>query len=311
MPHHTLTRTFVLALAGGTTLAAAQAFKMGGVGRFPCSTRSAAGVVTMDASQCTNAQMFANQRCPPDNTDLGSVNGGFKNNGFGEDLSQAGVADASGGLTSDSHFTVPPSADCVLDAPSGDYYCGLTGATCADHSNCDNGQCVAGVCVGGLGYDCARDSDCLGNIYCLGPSGATAGQCGDSGAGEDGALDASPETNFASVITGQDICSASTGTCMATVTPSQRARRRAMAFGGAVVPKPQKVCPAEYSACQISTRTDLEQCGACAKAGGVDCTALPGVEAVGCVAGRCEIWICAKGFVWSATDKVCSPAATE
>ena len=36
-------------------------------------------------------------------------------------------------------------------------------------------------------------------------------------------------------------------------------------------------------------QSNLEQCGACASAGGVDCTALPGVEAVGCVAGQCEV----------------------
>jgi hypothetical protein len=68
--------------------------------------------------------------------------------------------------------------------------------------------------------------------------------------------------------------------------------------------------------------------GACATEGGVDCTGLPGVEAVGCVAGVCtlcvmpfrglerslltldvalagEIWSCQDGYTWDAATASC------
>lgn len=61
----------------------------------------------------------------------------------------------------------------------------------------------------------------------------------------------------------------------------------------------RSLCPASHTACSVAgtksgfecidTQSNLEQCGACASSGGMDCTALPGVEAVGCVAGVCEV----------------------
>ncbi|KAI5477850.1 hypothetical protein MNV49_005835 [Pseudohyphozyma bogoriensis] len=51
--------------------------------------------------------------------------------------------------------------------------------------------------------------------------------------------------------------------------------------------------------------TNLEQCGGCAADGGVDCTAIPGVESVGCVDGVCEIWSCAEGFSWDGKTAEC------
>lgn len=77
---HALARTLACALAAATT-AAAQAFKVGGPGRFPCSTRDAAGAVTMDTSMCTRAAMTAAQVCPPGAGEVGVVDGGFKTNG--------------------------------------------------------------------------------------------------------------------------------------------------------------------------------------------------------------------------------------
>ncbi|KAK4705205.1 hypothetical protein P7C70_g1001, partial [Phenoliferia sp. Uapishka_3] len=39
---------------------------------------------------------------------------------------------------------------------------------------------------------------------------------------------------------------------------------------------------------------------------GVDCTALAGVDAVGCVEGVCEIWACSQGFYWDALEAECA-----
>jgi hypothetical protein len=52
-------------------------------------------------------------------------------------------------------------------------------------------------------------------------------------------------------------------------------------------------------------QSNIEQCGACASEGGVDCTQIEGVAAVGCVAGVCEIWSCEDGFTYDAAKGAC------
>lgn len=53
------------------------------------------------------------------------------------------------------------------------------------------------------------------------------------------------------------------------------------------------------------SQSNIEQCGACASAGGVDCTLIEGAAAVGCVAGVCEVWACEEGFAFDATAAAC------
>ena len=77
-------------------------------------------------------------------------------------------------------------------------------------------------------------------------------------------------------------------TCQVTPTAAARLRHRR-----------SNLCPSPFSSCSlegsvrgfecVDTTSNIEQCGACASEGGVDCTALPGVESVGCVAGSCEV----------------------
>lgn len=133
-----------------------------------------------------------------------------------------------------------------------------------------------------------------------------------------------------------NICDGNTGECVAAGTPnvSQRSRARRTAD---ILARGQR-CPASHTACDlkgsvlgfecIDTQSNLEQCGACSTSGGVDCTSLPGVDAVGCVAGVCEIWACAEvsqilygglkllahlrmqGYSWSVASAACEVALT-
>lgn len=287
----------ILNVAAALALAAAvsaQSFAQGGPGRFPCSTRDATtNVVTPDATQCTNAAMTANQACPPAAADAGIVDGGFKNNG-----------------------AVPTSAACAVDAASGNFYCGYSGAVCTADDNCDNGHCVGGFCTGALGFPCNLDSTCLGSLYCLDPSGTSTGSCGGSGTNGNGALcdDGCAAGNF---LCASNLCDGNTGTCVAatTVGASQRARSRRADFS---LTARGSRCPAAHTACSIpgsvrgfeciDTNSNIEMCGGCANAGGVDCTTLPGVDAVGCIAGQCEVWACAEGFAWDASSSSCAVA---
>lgn len=81
-------------------------------------------------------------------------------------------------------------------------------------------------------------------------------------------------------------------TCQPIHNGSQRARARRN------VRLVESLCPKSFSACTIGgskgfecvdTQTSLEQCGGCLESGeGVDCTTIPNVSAVGCVAGVCK-----------------------
>lgn len=48
----------------------------------------------------------------------------------------------------------------------------------------------------------------------------------------------------------------------------------------------------------VDTSANLEACGACPfQPGSVDCTTLPGVQTVQCVAGQCQVESCSPGYV--------------
>ncbi|GAA5993255.1 hypothetical protein JCM10908_004534 [Rhodotorula pacifica] len=126
------------------------------------------------------------------------------------------------------------------------------------------------------------------------------------------------------------ICDAGTGKCRA-LSASARARARRNREKRSVEEDNEEdtapLCPGGYTACPIDsssspssssallsadnaaptapslgayecidTLTSLEHCGACSLHGGTDCTSLPGVAAVGCVKGLCEVWACEDGW---------------
>ncbi|KAI5481721.1 hypothetical protein MNV49_002947 [Pseudohyphozyma bogoriensis] len=270
----------VLSLAGAASAAVTAA--MGTVARFPCTTTdTTTGVKSANQDACDYATIVASiSFCAADTGSLsgnyGDVDGGgYKNLGY-----------------------IPKNSECVIDSASGDYFCGFTGAS------------------GALGATCSSDSECLGNIYCNDNFGEvnSAGVCGGSTDETEGAIcyDGCVVGNF---LCNAGVCDTDSFACFPqadaadAVQASARARaRRDNAPRGSD-------CPASHSACPLSSGSsgfecvdvlsNLEQCGACASSGGVDCTAIPGVEAVGCVEGRCEIWSCDDAHVWDEKSASC------
>lgn len=56
----------------------------------------------------------------------------------------------------------------------------------------------------------------------------------------------------------------------------------------------------------LRRQSDIEQCGGCSgDERSVDCTAIDGIAAVGCVDGRCEVWACEDGYEFAAEKDRC------
>jgi len=217
-----------------------------------------------------------------------------------------------------NYGAIPTGATCFPASAGGGYYCGIAGAPCTSADNCDNGGCSGGVCTGGLGDPCTLDSECTGNIYCLNPNQESTGipLCGASEASDGTGAYCDDFCGAGNFLCVSGVCDGNTGSCFPSlINASQRAkaRRRTLSIRGSR-------CPASHSACPVAgsrlgfecvdISSNLEQCGGCASTGGVDCTTLPGVEAVGCVSGRCEIWSCDSSSIWDALTASCVPSLT-
>ncbi|GAA5965245.1 hypothetical protein JCM3765_006369 [Sporobolomyces pararoseus] len=59
----------------------------------------------------------------------------------------------------------------------------------------------------------------------------------------------------------------------------------------------------------VDVKSNIEQCGDCAVLGGVDCSALPGVDKVACVNGACRVEGCVSGFVFDFRKRTCVPTS--
>ncbi|GAA5967027.1 hypothetical protein JCM11641_000418 [Rhodosporidiobolus odoratus] len=310
-------RTTVIAasFASLAGLAAAQS----GYGRFGCTAVGADNTFSADQSLCADDALVN-----PGNGDATSNSQGDHPN--------------------------PTNSVCTMETTTGAYFCGIAGAACTTNDNCDNGQCIFGVCKGGFTEHCSgTDANCLGFLYCTDVSGGvtTENTCGGLGSycqdytqGDQSlsAMDnyqifnqfcASGYCNYGTALCdihatvgmdcssdpdfqcGTDLtCDQSSYTCVAAPVASGYARARRNADLTR-----RSLCPASTSACKvegsltgfecIDVQTNLEQCGGCASAGGVDCTAMEGVSGVGCVAGVCEIWSCAEGYTWDSEKESC------
>ncbi|TNY18036.1 antifreeze glycopeptide AFGP poly protein [Rhodotorula diobovata] len=302
----------------------------GGYGRFPCSQLDGQGKVIADPNQCLEAYLL-----PPGQGDDSGLQGdgltpvnpecvrAGADGGFYCGISGAQCEtndNCDNGVCNDGVCGGGPSSTCEQDSdclgylyctsPGNEYVgtCGGTGTYCqdpypgdedgtaADNFDVYSQYCSTGFCslaAGGLCVDYVTEV------------GGDCSQDPDYSCGSDAESGASLE------------CDLETLKCKVHHEPTgYRARaRRAAALGKAALFK-RRACPLSHTACAIGgakgfecidTSTNIEQCGACALEGGVDCTALPGVEAVGCSAGVCEIWSCANGHKYNSATATCVP----
>ncbi|GAA6002396.1 uncharacterized protein JCM10292_006637 [Rhodotorula paludigena] len=181
---------------------------------------------------------------------------------------------------------------CGFPDGSGFTTCGGIGAFCGDALDADLSAPVADQ-VAVFSRYCQPGAQC---------SSLTQGCIATAALGESCAED--PEYQCGEGLTP----SSNDDTCVCTqVTPSARARSRRSANHR------RNLCPASHTACSVGTKgfecidvsSNIEQCGACASQGGVDCSAIEGAESVGCVQGVCEIWSCQDGFTYDASSSAC------
>ncbi|GAA6050916.1 hypothetical protein JCM3770_002536 [Rhodotorula araucariae] len=300
-----------------------------GYGRFPCTLVNGDGTFSADQNQCADDLLLnpagepspdvgiqgaepnptgaecvreeetggffcgiAGAKCTSDdNCDNGSCD-------LASGLCQGGFLQDCGGVDSGcSGFLYCTSPDTTVT-----YTCGAVGAFCSDPYSapedasadeagaiwdqfCQSGYCSAadGACGNRLneaGADCSEDPRACGTLAngtpltCIIADGAATCQANSPSGG-----------------------------------PRSRSRRAAL--------QRRNLCPASHTACAvegakgfecIDITSNIEQCGACASQGGVDCTAIEGVAAVGCVAGTCEIWSCEDGFTYDAAVAACIKA---
>ncbi|BGP06820.1 hypothetical protein JCM10049v2_002646 [Rhodotorula toruloides] len=312
-------------IASFASLAVAQSIQ--GFGRFPCTNVNGDGTFSPDQTQCADANLIA-----PGTNDPTSIYQGDHPPPTG---SQCVVEPTTG-----AYFCGIVGATCTSDANCDNGYCGILSGTtgtcvggftdrCRSDSNCLGylyctdplgNPTTSGTC-GGEGAYCQdytvgsntntdAQNEALFNQFC--ESGYCAylpGTCAvHVGLGQDCSFD--PEfacdtglTCSTDPVSGAQTCTIATG--------SARARTRARRSD---LKARRNLCPASHSACAIpgakgfeciDTSSNIEQCGACASEGGVDCTQIEGVAAVGCVAGVCEIWSCEDGFTYDAAKGAC------
>ncbi|BGP23542.1 antifreeze glycopeptide AFGP polyprotein [Rhodotorula toruloides] len=314
-------------LASFASLAAAQSIQ--GFGRFPCTIVNGDGTFSRDPTQCANANLIV-----PGSGDPTSVYQG--------DHPAPVNSTCSMEPTTGAYFCGTAGAYCTASTQCDNGYCsstdGVTPGTCQGgfnqacsnlDSNCSGylyctdplGLPTTSDTCGGLGVYCQdytvgsgtntdAQNEALFNQFC--ESGYCAflpGTCAiHVGLGQDCSFD--PEfacdmglTCTTDATSGAQTCTIATG--------SARARTRARRSD---LKARRNLCPASHSACAIQgakgfecidTSSNIEQCGACASEGGVDCTQIEGVAAVGCVAGVCEIWSCEDGFTYDAAKGAC------
>ncbi|GAA5905424.1 hypothetical protein JCM5296_003713 [Sporobolomyces johnsonii] len=240
----------------------------------------------------------------------------------------------TGSIGSIASLFLPQDMSCDK-AEDGNYYCGISGCGCNSDSECDGGHCNNGKCSGGMGDQCSSDSQCSGWLKCgSGTCGGHQSSCwnypswwlgGDSSClcksgfcGKEGMCKPTPGKE-GDVCDGSDECCGTGLTCTKngnskkcvrppTPGPSQKA----------VAPKKRNVvCPASKTACPLSngrlgyecvdTESNLEQCGGCVSEGGIDCSALPGVDSVSCISGICQIHECADDHTYHFHKRACVP----
>ncbi|GAA5876553.1 hypothetical protein JCM16303_003577 [Sporobolomyces ruberrimus] len=307
----------IASLLSLSTFAVAQNY-----GRFPCTIVNGDDTFSPDQSQCANDALVApgsggggtqgdapnpvNPVCTQD-----SATGAYYCGISGAPCSDSTQCD--NGVCTGGVCTGGPGTPCDGDDTvcSGFLYCtdpdfgtttsdtcGGIGSYCQDPTQAMNGADGSPQLSATFSQFCASGYCNLGTAQCDTHGTAVGADCS-----------ADPDFYCTETSTGQALsCDASTLTCVVAAVPSGRARARRN------LNLTKNLCAAGHQSCAVAgsssfecidTTSSLEQCGGCASQGGVDCTALPGVESVGCSAGVCEVYSCSEGFRWSAQADAC------
>ncbi|GAA5953109.1 hypothetical protein JCM3765_007412 [Sporobolomyces pararoseus] len=304
----------IASLLSLSTFAVAQNY-----GRFPCTIVNGDGTFSPDQSQCSSDLLV------PPGSGAGGTQGDnptpvdpvcFQNAATGQYYCGTQGAPCStdsncdNGLCQNGACTGGPGTPCNGDdnACSGFLYC-----TSQDFSTTTSDTC------GGLGSYCqdptqvfpgltdaevnAISSEFCASGYCNVGTGACDVKATTVGA--DCSTD--PEFFCSQTSTGAPLtCDDTTFQCRLADVPSGRARARRNIKINACAQGHQS-CSVEGTSgfeC-VDTSSSLEQCGGCAGQGGVDCTVIEGVAAVGCEQGRCSIYSCLDGYTWDALTQSC------
>ncbi|GAA6034871.1 hypothetical protein JCM8097_009341 [Rhodosporidiobolus ruineniae] len=319
----------VLALAAAASFSSAVLAQTvpAGYGRFPCTIVNGDGTFSPDPSQCAAGNLVA------PGTGTGNQDG---NQGDGVLPTTPACQQEP---TTGAYYCGIQGAACTTSANCDNGACingactgGLNAGCFGNDANClgflycndpDFNPTAAGTC-GGIGSFCQDYTQGIPGApdatnYAIFNQFCASGYCNtQTGACDNHVLavgaSCATDPNFACTVdatTGQALtCDPVSLTCQVAAVPSggaRRERRQRSLYQ-------RSLCPASHQACSIEgskgfecidTQTNLEQCGACANKGGVDCTQLPGVAAVGCVAGTCEIWSCESGYSWDSLSNAC------
>lgn len=291
-----------------------------GYGRFPCTIVNGDGTYSPDPSQCLNANLVA----PGADTDGTGAQGDgvtpvdpvcsqqLETSGYYCGIAGAACTSDSGcdnglcvGGTCQGGFTQACAGNdenCLgfLYCLSGDFTttpsdtCGGVGAFCQDYTQGDPSFTDA-------------DNYAIFNQFCAtGYCNFNTGNCDNHGTTIGADCSSDPSFFCTQTSARQPLaCDAITQTCQPSgPVPSARARSRRAEIAR------RSLCSPGHHACSVGgslgfecmdLNSNLENCGAC----GMDCTSLPGVNAIGCEMGVCTTWSCMDSHRWDADAEAC------
>ncbi|GAA5952724.1 hypothetical protein JCM3765_002256 [Sporobolomyces pararoseus] len=293
-----------------------------GYGRFPCTIVNGDKTFSPDQTQCAN-DLLVNPGASSDTTDVQGDRVNPVDPVCTKELETGayycGIAGATCSTDANCDNGVCVNGICQGGFTQG---CGSTDSNCSGFLYCLSGDftTTASDTCGAVGAFCQDGTQgsvdfpdaqnyAIFNQFCsTGYCNFGNGNC-DTHATTVGAdCSSDPEFKCTETSTGQALtCDQTTFTCQLAVIPSGRARERRNVAR-------RNVCPSSHEACSvvggsgfecIDTTSNIEQCGACAGNGGVDCTAIEGVSGVGCVSSQCEIWSCLDGYTYDASLESC------
>ncbi|GAA5912598.1 uncharacterized protein JCM6883_005319 [Sporobolomyces salmoneus] len=309
------------ALLSLASIVAAQSATPMGYGRFPCTIVNGDNTFSPDQSQCAS-DLLVNPGADDNNTG----NQGDRTNPVNPECVQE--------LETGAYFCGIAGATCTSDANCDNGVCtdgicqgGFTQECGSTDSNCSGFlYCISNE------FETTPTDTCGGfNSYCQDPTqgsidftnaenyaifnqfcesgycnfGSAACDVHGTNVGDDCSTD--PEFKCTETSLNQRLtCDQTTFTCQLAIEPSGRARERRNLARRNICPASHEACPSANGGVEcVDVMTSLEQCGGCANAGGVDCSALEGVSSSSCQFGRCEIWACADGYTWNSSTETC------